>query len=327
MAAPLLNRNSVVLVKVESNYGVDSTPVVGTDPILCTVPQLSMDAQVLDRTIAVGYLSPNAPVIGRKLMNCSLGVEFKSQAAALDGVNSNPIALDDLLRASGWSPTYTVETVPPSSNDGYVIYAPISDSIPSASVYVYTGKEVLHKMLGSYVDWTIDMAAGGYAMMNCSIKGLYSAPTDTTAGAVTTESDVPVPIESLSLAFGAVTGQVVRNLSISANNEIVERADVNSADGFKGIRLVGRKPTIKFKMEKPLVATWSPYNVMDIGTQYNTTFTIGSTAGQKILVTAPKFTLTSVRESDDAGIVCLDIEGTCARSGSSGNDELTFKFF
>jgi len=325
MAAPLLNRNSVVLVKAEGTYGTDSTPVVGTDPVLCTVPQMSLDAQVLDRSIAVGYLSPNAPVIGKKLYGCTFGVEFKSQTAALNGINSDPIALDDLLRCSGWSPTYTLETG--NNNDGYVIYNPISTSIESATLYVFTGKEVKHIITGAYNNWTIDIPAGGYAMMNCDIKGIYNAPTDTTAGAVTTESDVPVPIESLSLAFGAITGQVVRNLTISANNEIVERADVNSADGFKGLRLTGRKPTLKWKMEKPLVATWSPYNVMDIGTQYSTTFTIGATTGQKILVTAPKLTLTSVQESDDAGIVMLDVEGVCARSSSAGNDELTFKFF
>jgi hypothetical protein len=327
MAAPFLNRNSVVLAKVESTYATDPVPVVATDAVLSTVPQISNEGTVLERLITVGTLSPTAHVIGRKLVNCSFGVEFKSQTAALDGVSSNPISLDDILRSAGFTPTYTVETAPPGSNDGFVIYAPRSTGLESATFYVFPGKEVRHKITGAYTDFSIDIPAGGYAMMSCSVKGIYNTPTDTTAGTPVTETDTPVAVTSIAAAFGAVSGLVIRNMNISMNNEIVERADVNSAEGFKGLRLAGRKPMLKFRMEKEAVATWDIYGAWSAGTSYNTTFTIGSTAGKKILVTMPKLVLSSVKESDDAGIVMLDVEALCARNSDAGNDELTFKFF
>ena len=123
MAAPFLTRRSVILQKAESTYGTDPTPVVGTDAVLTAVPTINTDVQVLDRIVSVNTLSPTQPVIGRKLVRAGFQVEMKSEAAALDGVDSNPIQIDELLRMSGFNPTYTVETSPPSSNDGFVTYA------------------------------------------------------------------------------------------------------------------------------------------------------------------------------------------------------------
>lgn len=326
MAAPFLNRKSVVLAKVETTYGTDPTPVVGTNAILSTVPQISLDNAILERTVTVGTLSPTQPVIGRKLWGATFGVELKSQSGILAGSSSAPLELDPILRMAGFQATYTAETTL-GANDGYVTYNPRSDSIESATMYLFPGKEMRHKMTGAYANLNFDIAAGQYAMINVDAKGIYNEPTDTAATTPTYATAVPQMVESISLAFGAVTSQVVRNLSINMNNEIPERADVNSAEGFKGLRIAARKPEVTFRIEKMLAATWNIYNALDSGTTYSTTFTIGSVAGKKILVTIPKLTLTSIKESDDNGLVMLDVTGLCARNSDAGDDELTFKFF
>lgn len=326
MSTPALNRNTVTLCKVEGTYGTDPTPVVGTDAVLTTVPQLSLDAQILERQVAVGTLSPTAHVIGKKLVNLSFGVEFKSEALILDGTSSTPLQIDDILRASGFTPTYTAETGG-SAQDGYVTYAPRSSGLESATFYVFPGNEMRHIITGAFVDWVMEAVAGQYAMLNVTAKGIYNLPTDTAAATPTYATDTPVMVESIALTFGAITGTIVRNLSIAMNNTIVERPNVNSAEGFKGLRLVDRMPILRFRMEKELAATWGIYAALDAGTSYSTTFTIGLTAGKKILVTIPNLVLRSISESDDAGIVMLDVEALCARNSSAGNDELTLKFF
>lgn len=324
MGSPFLSRNSVILGKVESAYGTDPSPVVGDDAILANVPSVNLNSNLLERINVQGDLSPNQPIVGRKLWEVGFGVEFKSQSEILPGASSAPLQLDAILRCSGFDPSYTAETSG-GANDGYVEYAPVSTSFESTTFYFYPGKEVLHKLTGGFCDWSIEMEAGGYAQMNVDVTGIYNEPTDSTAGAPTYESNVPVPIESISLDFGAITGMVVRNLSIALNNEIVERPDVNSAEGLKGLRIASRRPTMNFRVEKPTVSDWNIYNALDVGTTYNTTFTIGSADGQKIDVTIPVLTITSISESEDAGIVMLDVEALCARS--SGNDELEFKFY
>jgi hypothetical protein len=326
MSTPALNRNSVILGKVESTYGTDPTPTVSANAILGTVPQINLDARILERSVTVRTLSPTAHIIGRKLVPFSYGVEFKSEQAILAGSSSAPLQLDAILRASGFTPTYEAETSG-GADDGYVTYAPRSTGLESLTHYFFPGNEMRHIVKGAFLDFNIEIAAGQYAMMNVNGKGIYTQPTDTSASALTLAPDEPTPVESISLAFGAITGTVVRNLNIAMNNEIVERDDVNSAEGFKGLRLTGRKPILKFRMEKELAATWNIYSALDAGTSYATTFTIGSVAGKKILVTIPKLVLSSISESDDAGIVMLDVEALCARDSDSGDDEITFKFF
>lgn len=325
MAAPYLVKKSVVLAKVETTYNTDPVPTVGSNAVEATLPIVSVDAALLERNFARGTLSPTAPVIGKTLVNVNFQCEVKSEAAILAGSSSAPINIDAILRASGFTPTYTAETSG-GALDGYVTYAP--NSAPeSATFYVFPGKEVRHIVTGSYVNWSIDCQAGGYAAMTVDVKGNYTAPTDTTAGSLTLPSDVPQPIESISMAFGAVTAQVIRGFTISLNNEISERADVNSANGFKGFRISARKPTLSFKIEKMAVATWNIYAALRAATSYSTTFTIGSAAGKKVLVTIPKLVLTSIKESEDVGIAMLDVEALCAANGGSGDDEITFKFF
>jgi hypothetical protein len=323
MAAPYLVRNSCVLAKVESTYNTDSVPTVGSNAIEATQPNISVDATLLERNIARASLSNVAPVIGKTLVNVNFNCELKSEAQILDGGSGAPINIDPILQASGFTPTYTAETSG-GANDGYVTYAPNSAPV-SATFYVFPGKEVRHIMTGSYVNWSIDFQAGGYAVMTVDAKGNYVAPTDTTAGSLTLPSDIPQAIESISMAFGAVTAQVIRGFTIALNNEIIERADVNSANGLKGFRIAARRPTLSFKIEKMAVATWNIYAALRAATSYATTFTIGSVAGKKILVTIPKLVLTSIKESEDSGIVMLDCEAMCALT--TADDELTFKFF
>lgn len=325
MAAPFLVKKSVVLCKVETTYNTDPTPTVGSNAIEATLPTLSVDVTLLERNIARGTLSQTAPVIGKTLVKGQFQCELKSEAQILDGGSGAPINIDPILRCAGFTPTYTAEGSL-GANDGYVTYAP--NSAPeSATFYIFPGKEVRHKVTGAYCNWSIDCQAGGYAVMSVDFMGNYNEPTDTTAGSLTLPSDLPQPIESLSMAFGAVTGQVIRGFTISLNNEMVERADVNSANGFKGFRISARKPTLSFKIEKMAVADWNIYAALRAGTSYNTTFTIGSAAGKKVLVTIPKLVLTGIKESEDAGIAMLDVEAMIAANSGGGDDEITFKFF
>lgn len=328
MAAPLLTRKSLIVMEVESAYGTDATPQATTGGLLTTVPSMSIDSQVLDRIMITGTLSPTQPVMGRTLTNISFQTELKSQNEILDGVSSNPLELNPLLRMAGFKPTYTVETSAPGSNDGYVTYNlvdGVTNPFESVTLDFFSGNQVKHKIRGAYANLNMEFAAGNYPIINAEVKGLYDAPTDATSSTPGYATDIPRMSESLALAFGAVTGLVIRSFSINLNNEIIERPDVNSAEGTKGLRISGRRPTASFVIEKELMATWNPYTAMKAGTTYALTFTHGSTAGQKILVTIPKFTLTGISESDDNGIAMWNIDGLCART--TADDELTLKFF
>jgi len=323
MAAPLFTRKTVVLAKIEATYGTDASPTEAANAILTTVPTIDTDAQLLERNYTRPSLSPTAPVTGRKLVRIGFQTELKSQTNADAGSSASPIELDPILQMAGLIPDYNTGTD--------VTYSPISGQaatpFKSASVYVYSGNEVLHKALGSFANLTMEFVAGQYPVLTVDIMGRYSQPYDSVSIVVDYAGDLPVMSESLSLVFGAVTGLRIPNFTINLNNEIVERPDVNSAEGLKGLRISGRRPTVTFRIEKELMATFGVYAALDAGTTYAVSFTHGATGGQKITITIPKFRFTKVGESEDAGIAMLDVEGVCAANSDAGDDELTIKFF
>lgn len=327
MAAPFYTRKTAILVQNETTYGTAATATPSTDAVLTTEPSINLDAQLLERNYTRPSLSPTQPIIGRKLVNVGFQTELKSQDEVLDGVSSNPIEIDPILRMAGLDPTYTVETSAPSSNDGYVTYAPLSDDQESATMEIYVGSEVKHLITGCYASLLFEFIAGQYPMMTVDVRGKYNEPSDTSVSGAVYASDIPVQSESLSMVFGAVASTVVRSFSLNMNNEIVERPDLNSTEGLKGLRISGRNPTVSFRVEKELVATWNIYAALDAGTTYATSFTHGSSDGQKILVTIPKLVLTNITEAEDAGIAVLDVEALCAANSGDGDDEFTLKFF
>lgn len=325
MAFPFLANNTTVLAKVETTYGVDSVPLAA-NAIFSELPSIALQVEALQRNFVKSNLSPIQAIIGRKSINLGLRTELKSELVAADGNVLVPMKIHPLLVASGLQATYTVETAP-GANDGFVTYTPRSTNFESATLYVFPGGEVRHKMLGSFGNLSAEFIAGQFATMNVDLQGNYVEPTDTAAPSVTLPTDTPVQIASIGLTFGAIpsTDIVCRNFNFNLGNNISLRPDVNSPEGLKGFRISSRAPTASFRIEKQSVATWNIYNAISTNVAYAVTATIGTVAGQRITVAMPKFSITNIQEVEDSGFAAWQIEGTLA--GLVGDDELSLKFF
>lgn len=323
MASPFLSRNDVVLTKIEVTYGTDPTPVVATDAVLTQIPSDSDDVNVLDRNVTSGTLSPLQPIIGRKLSNASMDIEFKSEIDAAVGSSGDPIEIDAILRAAGFNPTYTAETSG-GANDGDVQYDLVSTAFESITTYLYF-QDVLKKITGAFCDLSWSFVAGDLPVMSASMIGKYNATTDATATTPTYAPEKPVMVESATLTLDALA-PVCRSISIAMNNNIIERPDVNSAEGLIGVRIADRNPTATIVVEEPLVATKDFWALLDAATALDVDFNQGSGAGGAIAVSIPKLALTNVTRSDDNGIVVVTLEGVCSKTLDAGDDELQFIF-
>jgi hypothetical protein len=63
------------------------------------------------------------------------------------------------------------------------------------TIYVYY-EGLLHKMLGCMGTWSLQAEAGGYAMLNFTMTGTYSTPTNSRyPGSVTLQDVVPPQCE------------------------------------------------------------------------------------------------------------------------------------
>jgi len=194
----------------------------------------------------------------------------------------------------------------------------------SATAYFYF-QDVLQKITGGYFDLSWNFVAGAFPIMSSNLLGKYNTPTDSTPGGATYAPEVPVMTESITLTMSGFA-PVCRSLSISMNNSIIERPDVNSPEGLIGVRLADRAPTASLVIEEPLLATKDFWALLEGATGVDIDFTHGSDAGDKIAVSIPKLGLTNITRSDDNGIVVITLEGICSKTLDAGNDELVFTF-
>lgn len=323
MAAPLLNNNVTVLSKVEATYGTDPTPVVATDAVLTSVPSVIPDGEQLERNLVSATLSPEPMIIGRKLQNASFQMELKSELALVDGATLPES--DPTLQCLGLVSAFTAESGG-GVGDGYITYTPTSTGHISSTYYFYY-QDVLYKVTGAFGDATFTLEAGMFPTIDVNLTGLYNVPTDSTPGSPTVVEDKSVQVESIALTINAVANLVCRSVSFSLGNNIVERRDVNSAEGLKGLRISSRVPTATVVIEEELMATFNPYTLWDGNTTFAMSFIQGSATGTLIAGTFGAAQIVGITPGEDAGIKTLELQMRLNKVLDAGDDELSLKFY
>lgn len=83
-------------------YGIDSSPVVGTNALLVSNLEVTpLNAETVERTVIRPYLGNYETLVATKSVQVTLTVEAQSTGAA--GIANPPAGLDALLRACGFS--------------------------------------------------------------------------------------------------------------------------------------------------------------------------------------------------------------------------------
>lgn len=306
----------VLLAKEESPYGSDPTPTVAANAIEARNIRLAYKGDLQERGIQKSDISPVAPVIGKRWIEIAFEVEVKGSAA----VGTAP-RLGDLLEACGFA-----EAVSAGSS---VTYTPSSSTMKSVTFYVYdipdTGSARLHKITGARGNMNMRLEAGKLGIIEFTFQGIYNAPADIAAPAAPTfETSVPPIVQSASFILNDVSTLVMQAMNLDMSNEVTQSEDINSAGGIKSINIVARKPAGTFNPEAVLVATYGWWTDWIAATQRTLSVVVGSVAGNKCTITAPKVTSDQITEGDRNGMLVDEVPFRCSRS--SGNDEVQLKF-
>jgi hypothetical protein len=309
-------RNRVLLAKEESIYNTDSTPVVATNAIEASNVKLNITPELLTRDNVRSNISPVAPVIGKRMYDLTFTVELKGS-----GTKGTASRIGDLFEACAFAET--------ASAGSSVIYLPTSTGKKSCTIYLYdndTSSAVLHKLTGCIGDITaIRAPAGQYASIDFAFKGNYVADADVALpSAPTYESTVPPVVESSTYTFGGVATLIVQELTLSMGNVIGERDDINSPNGVKAFEITAREPKGTMNPEAVSVATMPITANMVASTQNALSVVIGSVAGNKCTITAPKCVIESVSDGEREGFLTRDVPFRLGQN--AGNDEIQFKF-
>lgn len=310
------SNQKILLVKEESVVGSDPTPTIADNAIQAANIKVAYKGDLLERNIQKSTLSPSAPVIGKRSVEVSFECELKGSGTA-----GTAGKLGDLLEACGFSETVSVGSS--------VTYAPHSGIMKTVTVYVYdvpdTGSARLHKITGAVGNMKISLEAGQYGKIEFSLQGNYNAVADITPpGTPTYESTLPPIVESAAFTLNAVDSLVVQAVSFDTGNGIIAQDDISSSNGVKAFMISTRKAQGTFAPEAVTIATYDWWGDWIAATARALSVVVGSVAGNKCTITAPKVTIDQITEADRNAITTDEIPFRC--SANAGNDEFVLKF-
>jgi hypothetical protein len=202
------------------------------------------------------------------------------------------------------------------------VMSPVSDNFQSLTQYTYLDG-LLHKLTGALGTFTIDATAGQYGKIKWEYTGQYNAVTDTPLVSPIFERTLPAQIELARLNIEGYSA-VVNALTFTQGNTIVPRPDMNSSDGYQGVRLTARKPEYGIDPEASLVATHDFWGRMAAARRMPFQWRAGTTTGNTVWSLSPNTQYSKMTYKDRTGIRVFDAGLKVARS--NGDDEQFFVF-
>lgn len=307
-------RKKVIYLKVESTYGTDITPS-GTDAVLTSNLNINPYAgptvsRNLDRDTLGGQTVVNT--------NPQVEVTFDVELAGSGTATVVP-AWSECLRACGFS----VAAASPTSAGQ--IYSPVSSSFASATIYYYWDG-MRHILTGARGNVSINMNRGELPKLSFRFIGQYNRPTAASASANVTDYVAPLAVTDTNTPTFTLGGSPLQNLAVSQftldmGNNVVARNIINSNEIF----ISDRNPTgtIQFDMVIPSTKDWFAGGIESHNgvTTLALNLVHGTSAGNRVKISAPAVQMTGVTPTDSDGI--LTYSAATAYTPVSGNDEVT----
>lgn len=314
MPSPLLTRKNLLMAKVETTYGTDASPFAASNSILAENLKVKPIYDIIDRgNVALPDLSKIPHLVGRRWAEISFDVELKGSSDADGDV---PPDFGCLLRACSMSEAITAG---PSGN---VTYAPVSTAQDSVTIYCNLDG-ILHKFVGCVGSFAMAGEVGQPVKITFNMKGKLLTISDSALGTPTYINLKPPLVLGATFSYDGWSPPLAK-FSIDLKNTIAERPDVHQDSGIVGFFVSDRAPEGKFDPEAVTIANRDVWHHLAEVNEAALNIVIGSTAGNKCTIAAPRCTKKEVAWGDRDGLAVYDI--TYGLYRSSGNDELSIKF-
>jgi hypothetical protein len=313
---PRLIKNTLVTAKVQTTPGVDAVPTGAANAVLMSEGSITpLDAQAIDRSLIRGYFGGSEQLVGPASVKLTYAVEL-----AGSGVAGTAPAWGQLLQ--GCAVAEGMLTTP-----ARVEYTPVSTSLKMLTQYYYDDG-ALHKLLDSMGNCTLSAKVGERPMLRFEWTGLDGGiAVVPNATGVFTPWKKPVAMTKANViditlggtyAAGALSGGTVYNstgLELNFGNVVnfsamlsTETVDISDRQSTATLEL-----ELTAAQEVAMMASVKANETQALG------FTIGTAAGNKVLVFAPAAQLTNPRKSELNGkrLIGFDVRLVPV----NGNDE------
>lgn len=303
-----LTRKSVILAKIETTYGTDSTPAVGDAILISNLSATPASLQTVDRVYYKDHLGASPQLVTGASVELSFDVELAGSGSAM-----TPTGYASLLKACGLA-----ETVTSTSEQEKVAYKPVSADFDSITIHYYTDgvRQIITGARGSV---SFALTPGSVPVASFNFTGKYSAPTDVnTPTATYTKFKPPLAVTNATTHFSlhGVDDLVARELRIDMGNQVSYQEYIGSDE----IIITDRAPTgsVVFGLTSVEDKNW--VEVAKEGTFGSLSFQLGSVAGAIIEITAQQVQLGNPTHGDSDGVRTLSLDLRLVPS--TGNDEL-----
>lgn len=266
-------RSKTILAKLETTYGVDTTPTGAANAMLVSDVSFSpMDGEDVSRNLERTYFGAQS----------SLPVGLRSQLTfSIELVGSGTAgtapAWGPLMRACGAAQVITAGTK--------VEYTPVTDNPESCSIY-FDVDGTKHVMLGTRGTWVYRINAQGIPVLVFTMTGLFSLPA---------EAPKPVPVytafQAPQIASTANTptftvGGValkLRSFEVTLGNVITPRLLI----GYEGILITDRNEQLAARVEAEALTVYNPFTKAHAATTEAIVLAHGTVAGKRVQFDAP----------------------------------------
>ena len=308
---PLFSKKRLIVIKKETTYGVDATPI-GTDALLVRNLEVTpLNAEVVSRDLIRGYYGNSEQLVSQTSSSLSFEVEL-----AGSGTATTVPKYDAALRACGLSPTSTT-------------YTPVSSGFESATIFINVDG-VLHKFLGCRGTVSISCTLGQIPTLKFDMMSLYSEPTDTAALTPTyTLQSTPLVFRqgnTPTFSIFSNTSFCLQSFEFNLTNEMVYRELVNCT---KQVLITDRKPAGSVTIEAPTASALTTlrnfFNAAVTTASGGISLVHGTAANNTVTFTASQVNVTAPTYSDMDGIVMMNVPYVAIPT-TAGNNEFSLAF-
>ena len=309
---PLLTRKKLLLAKIETVYGTDSTPTGSAAILVRNLEVVPLQSDIVQRELIRPYLGNYEQL----LANTRVQVTFEVELAG-SGTAGTPPAYGPILRSCALSETLGASTV---------TYQPESElsGFESTTLYFFIDG-IRHVITGARGTFTLNGTVGAIPTIQFTMTGIFNAPTDT-ALAVPTYASQATPLifkNGNTTSFSAFSySGALQSIDFNIANEIIYRELIG---GTKEVIITDRKPGGTLQIEAVLLAAKNYFTVSTGSTTGSITFQHGTAAGNRVTLTMAQSDLADVSYADMNGIQMLNLPYV-ATPTAAGNDELTLVF-
>lgn len=288
-------KNTIVTAKVETITGQDAGPTGAANAVLVSDVSITpLEAQAIGRNLVRGYFGGSEQLVGPASVKISYTVEL-----AGSGTAGTAPAWGPLLQGCA-----AVEGV--LASPARVEYSPVSTGLKSLT-QCYYDDGVVHKVLGSMGNCTLSAKVGERPVLRFEWTGLdggVAAAPNVTPSFTAWKKPVPMTKANVvditlgcTYAAGALTGGTTHNstgLELNFGNVV----NFSAMLGTETVDVTDRESTASIELELTAAQEVALMQAVKDNTTQSLGLTIGTAAGNKIIVFASAVQLTNPRKSE-----------------------------